>query len=81
MSHSGWLVDGRVWYIARDGARMPGTVVSIDISHPPPFYGIRMPGSEGVRETEGHRLAAMSPADVARHGAPDLSTSAGKLMP
>ena len=55
----------RVWYIARDGARLAATVVSVDISHPPPFYGIRMSGSDSVRETEGHRLAAFTATELA----------------
>ena len=61
-----WL--HRVWYIARDGARTAATVVSVDISHPPPFYGILMPGGAGVRETEGHRLAPLTPAEAAEFG-------------
>lgn len=43
---------------------MAATVVSVDISHPPPFFGVCLDGSQGIRETEGHRLAAMTPAEV-----------------
>lgn len=32
----------------------------MDTSHPPPSYTISMPGKDVVRETEGHRLIAMT---------------------
>ncbi|KAK9793182.1 hypothetical protein WJX73_008046 [Symbiochloris irregularis] len=67
----------RVWYVARDGARAPATVVSVDISHPPPFYGVRLKGSEGIRETEGHRLVRMTTAETGREFVPEDAANLG----
>ena len=55
----------RVWYQGPAGLRIPASILSVDASHPPPFYALKMPGTDVVRETEGHRLTAMTPEEAA----------------
>lgn len=45
-----------MWYIDRTGERKAAIVVAVDVTHPPPFYSVRLEGVENLRETEGHRL-------------------------
>ena len=68
----------RVWYLGPGSQRIPTRVLSVDTSHPPPFYALKMPGTDVVRETEGHRLTAMTPEEQAAQDAEDAASTAGR---
>ncbi len=47
----------RVWYRTSSGARTAAEVVSVDVTHPPPSFCVRLEGAQSTRETEAHRLS------------------------
>ena len=61
--------------MARGGERQSARVESVDVSHPPPSYGIRLLPGGSFRETEAGRLISMAPSEVAAAAA-----SAAKLL-
>ena len=69
----------RVWYKVADGQRTLVEVLTVDTSHPPASYAIRMPGTEVVRETEAGRLEAMSAEEKLEHSA-QLQPPAGASL-
>ena len=52
-----------------DGQRTLVEILSVDISHPPASYAIRMPGTDVTRETEADRLEALSAEQKLEHSA------------
>ena len=47
----------RVWYRTSSGARTAAEVVSVDLTHPPPSFCVRLEGAQSTRETEADRLS------------------------
>ena len=47
----------RVWYRTSSGARTAAHVVSVDVTHPPPSFCVRLEGAQSTRETEAERLS------------------------
>ena len=50
----------RVWYVKQDGSRALAIVLAVDISHPPPFYRVRLEESEVPRDTEASRMRKLT---------------------
>lgn len=69
-----------IWYIHGEGKRQPGTVMSVDVTHPPPSYCIRLDGADSTRDTELSRLEprAAQPLPKAAQPASDAAPIASQ---
>ena len=50
----------RVWYVKQDGSRALAIVLAVDISHPPPFFRVRLEESEVSRDIEASRMRKLT---------------------